>query len=165
MKLLIITNNYVINLLITPNNWIVALLDTPLHQVNSIYKSNIWFYNRQFSIDVEMNTGFWILNKKKLPYSNTFATCCLCSSGKSVGIVTTTRVTHATPSAAYAHCVDRDWYSDGDMPAEAVQAGCKDLSRQLIENIPNINVSSCTLFISLDNQFMWLCIYINTYTE
>ncbi|KAI5093490.1 alkaline phosphatase, tissue-nonspecific isozyme isoform X2 [Silurus meridionalis] len=61
-------------------------------------------------------------------------------AGKSVGIVTTTRVMHATPSAAYAHCVDRDWYSDGEMPAEAVQQGCKDISRQLIENIPNINV-------------------------
>ncbi|GAA6107885.1 alkaline phosphatase, tissue-nonspecific isozyme [Tachysurus ichikawai] len=61
-------------------------------------------------------------------------------AGKSVGIVTTTRVTHATPSAAYAHCVERDWYSDGEMPAEAVQEGCKDLARQLMENIPNINV-------------------------
>lgn len=61
-------------------------------------------------------------------------------AGKSVGIVTTTRVTHATPSAAYAHCVDRDWYSDGEMPAEAVQEGCKDIAMQLIENIPNINV-------------------------
>uniref|UniRef100_A0AAZ3R6D5 Alkaline phosphatase n=1 Tax=Oncorhynchus tshawytscha TaxID=74940 RepID=A0AAZ3R6D5_ONCTS len=62
-------------------------------------------------------------------------------AGKSVGIVTTTRVNHATPSAAYAHCVDRDWYSDGEMPAEAVQAGCKDIARQLFENIPNIDVS------------------------
>uniref|UniRef100_A0A4W4FV26 Alkaline phosphatase n=1 Tax=Electrophorus electricus TaxID=8005 RepID=A0A4W4FV26_ELEEL len=61
-------------------------------------------------------------------------------AGKSVGIVTTTRVNHATPSAAYAHCVDRDWYSDGEMPPEAVQAGCKDIARQLMENIPNINV-------------------------
>uniref|UniRef100_A0A8C7I8F9 Alkaline phosphatase n=1 Tax=Oncorhynchus kisutch TaxID=8019 RepID=A0A8C7I8F9_ONCKI len=61
-------------------------------------------------------------------------------AGKSVGIVTTTRVNHATPSAAYAHCVDRDWYSDGEMPAEAVQAGCKDIARQLFENIPNIDV-------------------------
>lgn len=65
----------------------------------------------------------------------------LCTSGKSVGIVTTTRVTHATPSAAYAHSVNRDWYSDNDMPAEALQEGCKDLARQLIENIPNIDVS------------------------
>lgn len=78
---------------------------------------------------------------------------CLYSSGKSVGIVTTTRVNHATPSAAYAHCVDRDWYSDGEMPVEAVQEGCKDIARQLMENIPNINVSLCTLFISLDK---WL---------
>ncbi|TRY85449.1 hypothetical protein DNTS_030553 [Danionella cerebrum] len=44
-------------------------------------------------------------------------------AGKSVGIVTTTRVNHATPSAAYAHCVDRDWYSDAEMPTEALQSG------------------------------------------
>lgn len=61
-------------------------------------------------------------------------------AGKSVGIVTTTRVNHATPSAAYAHCVDRDWYSDGEMPPEAVEAGCKDIARQLFENIPDIDV-------------------------
>ncbi|KAM4740599.1 alkaline phosphatase, tissue-nonspecific isozyme isoform 1-T2 [Anableps anableps] len=59
---------------------------------------------------------------------------------KSVGIVTTTRVNHATPSAAYAHCVNREWYSDSDMPAEALQFGCKDIARQLFENIPNIDV-------------------------
>ncbi|KAM6928003.1 alkaline phosphatase, tissue-nonspecific isozyme isoform 1-T2 [Xenentodon cancila] len=61
-------------------------------------------------------------------------------AGKSVGIVTTTRINHATPSAAYAHCVDRDWYSDNEMPAEALGAGCKDIAQQLFENIPNINV-------------------------
>uniref|UniRef100_A0A3B4YAK3 Alkaline phosphatase n=1 Tax=Seriola lalandi dorsalis TaxID=1841481 RepID=A0A3B4YAK3_SERLL len=61
-------------------------------------------------------------------------------AGKSVGIVTTTRVNHATPSAAYAHSVDRDWYSDNEMPAEALQAGCKDIARQLFENIPDIDV-------------------------
>ncbi|KAL2090481.1 hypothetical protein ACEWY4_012744 [Coilia grayii] len=61
-------------------------------------------------------------------------------AGKSVGIVTTTRINHATPSAAYAHCVDRDWFSDGEMPQEALDAGCKDIARQLFENIPEINV-------------------------
>uniref|UniRef100_A0A3P9IY34 Alkaline phosphatase n=1 Tax=Oryzias latipes TaxID=8090 RepID=A0A3P9IY34_ORYLA len=61
-------------------------------------------------------------------------------AGKSVGIVTTTRINHATPSAAYAHSVDRDWYSDNEMPSEALQAGCKDIARQLFENIPNIDV-------------------------
>ncbi|XP_062402061.1 alkaline phosphatase, tissue-nonspecific isozyme [Sardina pilchardus] len=61
-------------------------------------------------------------------------------AGKSVGIVTTTRINHATPSAAYAHCVDRDWFSDGEMPQEAVDAGCKDIARQLFENIQDIDV-------------------------
>ncbi|XP_012683429.2 alkaline phosphatase, tissue-nonspecific isozyme [Clupea harengus] len=61
-------------------------------------------------------------------------------AGKSVGIVTTTRINHATPSAAYAHCADRDWFSDNEMPPEAVDAGCKDIARQLFENIPEIDV-------------------------
>ncbi|NXE17151.1 PPBT protein, partial [Lophotis ruficrista] len=60
--------------------------------------------------------------------------------GKSVGIVTTTRVTHATPSAAYAHSANRDWYSDGEMPPDALEGGCKDIARQLVENIPDIEV-------------------------
>ncbi|KAM4016694.1 LOW QUALITY PROTEIN: alkaline phosphatase, tissue-nonspecific isozyme [Anomaloglossus baeobatrachus] len=61
-------------------------------------------------------------------------------AGKSVGVVTTTRVNHATPSAAYAHCVNRDWYSDNEMPKEAVEEGCKDIAWQLMANIPDIEV-------------------------
>ncbi|XP_074162072.1 alkaline phosphatase, tissue-nonspecific isozyme [Sminthopsis crassicaudata] len=61
-------------------------------------------------------------------------------AGKSVGIVTTTRVNHATPSAAYAHSADRDWYSDNEMPPEALAQGCKDIAYQLIHNIPDIEV-------------------------
>lgn len=57
-----------------------------------------------------------------------------------MGIVTTTRVTHATPSAAYAHSANRDWYSDGEMPPDALEGGCKDIARQLVENIPDIEV-------------------------
>ncbi|XP_038232857.1 alkaline phosphatase, tissue-nonspecific isozyme [Dermochelys coriacea] len=61
-------------------------------------------------------------------------------AGKSVGIVTTTRVNHATPSAAYAHSANRDWYSDNEMPPEAIQQGCKDITQQLFDNIPDIEV-------------------------
>lgn len=61
-------------------------------------------------------------------------------AGKSVGIVTTTRVNHATPSAAYAHCVNRDWFSDKEMPKEAVDEGCKDIAWQLMYNVPDIEV-------------------------
>ncbi|XP_043851698.1 alkaline phosphatase, tissue-nonspecific isozyme-like [Dromiciops gliroides] len=61
-------------------------------------------------------------------------------AGKSVGIVTTTRVHHATPAAAYAHSADRSWYSDNEMPPEALDQGCKDIAHQLVHNIPDIEV-------------------------
>ncbi|KAG7478921.1 alkaline phosphatase-like [Solea senegalensis] len=55
-------------------------------------------------------------------------------AGKSVGIVTTTRVQHATPAASYAHSVSRKWYSDADMPDAAKRDGCTDISSQLLKN-------------------------------
>uniref|UniRef100_A0A8C6Q5B1 alkaline phosphatase n=1 Tax=Nothobranchius furzeri TaxID=105023 RepID=A0A8C6Q5B1_NOTFU len=55
-------------------------------------------------------------------------------SGKSVGIVTTTRVQHASPSANYAHSADREWYSDADLTTEAVKNGCRDIAYQLVHN-------------------------------
>ena len=36
----------------------------------------------------------------------------------SLGLVTTTRVTHATPAALYAHTVNRDYECDGEIPQE-----------------------------------------------
>ncbi|XP_026194827.1 alkaline phosphatase 3 [Anabas testudineus] len=55
-------------------------------------------------------------------------------AGKSVGIVTTTRVQHATPAASYAHSASRTWYSDADMPAAAKRDGCTDIASQLLKN-------------------------------
>nr|XP_057929045.1 alkaline phosphatase-like [Doryrhamphus excisus] len=60
-------------------------------------------------------------------------------AGKSVGIVTTTRVQHASPGAAYAHTANRGWYADSDLSTEAVQNGCRDISYQLVHNT-EINV-------------------------
>ncbi|XP_055977450.1 intestinal-type alkaline phosphatase [Sorex fumeus] len=56
-------------------------------------------------------------------------------AGKSVGVVTTTRVQHASPAGNYAHTVHRDWYSDADMPSQALKEGCKDIASQLIANV------------------------------
>ncbi|XP_060224768.1 intestinal-type alkaline phosphatase 1-like [Meriones unguiculatus] len=56
-------------------------------------------------------------------------------AGKSVGVVTTTRVQHASPAGTYAHTVNRNWYSDAEMPADAVREGCKDIAAQLISNM------------------------------
>ena len=53
--------------------------------------------------------------------------------GLSTGVVTTTRVTHATPAACYAHIADRDWESDANLPKNAVDAKFPDIARQLIE--------------------------------
>ncbi|XP_055864866.1 alkaline phosphatase, tissue-nonspecific isozyme-like [Biomphalaria glabrata] len=60
--------------------------------------------------------------------------------GKSVGIVTTTRVTHATPAAMYAHSPDRDWEGDSEMNGMANCRHVKDIAYQLILENPNINV-------------------------
>lgn len=48
--------------------------------------------------------------------------------GMATGVVTTTRLTHATPAATYAHVPDRDWEDNTRVPAP-----CKDIARQLIE--------------------------------
>lgn len=55
-------------------------------------------------------------------------------AGKSTGIVSTARITHATPAATYAKTVDRDWENDSDVPAAAREAGCTDIARQLIDS-------------------------------
>ena len=54
-------------------------------------------------------------------------------AGLAAGIVTTARVTRAVPAAAYAHVSDRDWEVDSRMPALALQEGCLDIARQLVE--------------------------------
>ncbi len=54
-------------------------------------------------------------------------------AGKSTGVVTTTRLTHATPAATFAHSPERQWEGDNEMPAAALQNGCKDIAVQLIE--------------------------------
>ncbi|NWH55965.1 PPBI phosphatase, partial [Geococcyx californianus] len=60
-------------------------------------------------------------------------------AGKAVGIVTTTRVQHASPSGTYAHVVNRNWYADASMPQDALDQGCKDIAWQLVHNV-DINV-------------------------
>lgn len=51
--------------------------------------------------------------------------------GLATGLVTTARVTHATPAANYAHLPERNWEGDGDLPAAAT---VKDIARQLLES-------------------------------
>ncbi|MGF1545483.1 MAG: alkaline phosphatase [Parvularculaceae bacterium] len=55
------------------------------------------------------------------------------AAGLATGVVSTARLTHATPAAAYAHAPDRNWERDTNLPEDAVAAGCADIARQLIE--------------------------------
>ncbi|MGI9247909.1 MAG: alkaline phosphatase [Woeseiaceae bacterium] len=56
--------------------------------------------------------------------------------GKEVGVVTTTRITHATPASLYAHTPERDWESDQFLPADDWAAGCRDIAWQLLNSVP-----------------------------
>nr|XP_022338383.1 alkaline phosphatase, tissue-nonspecific isozyme-like [Crassostrea virginica] len=60
--------------------------------------------------------------------------------GKSVGIVTTTRLTHATPGAAYSHSASRSWEGSFHMEEESVDPRCTDIAYQLIMNNSDIDV-------------------------
>ncbi|UJR10749.1 hypothetical protein I4U23_014937 [Adineta vaga] len=63
-------------------------------------------------------------------------------AGKKVGIITTTRITHATPAAAYAHVADRDWegYDSKYFGANETQQGCIDIAYQLVSRKPAIDL-------------------------
>jgi len=54
-------------------------------------------------------------------------------NGMATGVVSTARLTHATPAACYAHTAERDWEADADLSAAARAANFPDIARQLIE--------------------------------
>lgn len=60
----------------------------------------------------------------------------------STGIVTTTTVTHASPSGAYAHIADRDWENDLKVSESGKDPEfCDDIAEQLVFNQPGRNIN------------------------
>ena len=57
-------------------------------------------------------------------------------AGYATGIVSTARITHATPAATYAHVPNRNWEADSMLPAAASAAGCTDIAAQLVDFEP-----------------------------
>ncbi len=58
------------------------------------------------------------------------------TAGKSTGVISTARLTHATPAACYAHSPNRNWEADVDIKNSAIDAynaDYPDIARQLIE--------------------------------
>ncbi len=55
------------------------------------------------------------------------------AKGKALGIVSTARITHATPASVYARSADRNWEADAAIREDQKGKGCKDIATQLIE--------------------------------
>ena len=61
-------------------------------------------------------------------------------AGKSTGIISTARITHATPAAAYSKSADRNWedISDMDITNNPERANCEDIASQLVNFETNL---------------------------
>tara|TARA_B110000211_G_scaffold184858_1_gene209645 strand:- start:942 stop:2741 length:1800 start_codon:yes stop_codon:yes gene_type:complete len=57
-------------------------------------------------------------------------------AGKATGLISTARITHATPAATYAKSADRNWEDISDMPAGS--EGCEDIASQLVNFEANL---------------------------
>ena len=56
------------------------------------------------------------------------------SAGLATGVVTTARLTHATPGSVYAHVADRNWEDDAGLTDEARANGCRDIASQFVDS-------------------------------
>ena len=56
------------------------------------------------------------------------------AANRSVGLISTARLTHATPAAMYGHAVSRDWESDSDITEALAAAGCTSLAEQMVSS-------------------------------
>ncbi|MBO9492311.1 alkaline phosphatase [Endozoicomonas sp. G2_1] len=54
-------------------------------------------------------------------------------AGKATGVISTARITHATPAATYAKSADRNWEDDS-----RAQGGCEDIASQLVNFEANL---------------------------
>lgn len=54
-------------------------------------------------------------------------------AGMKTGIISTARITHATPAATYAHSANRNWEDISDMSKAAIEAGCTDIASQFVD--------------------------------
>ena len=60
-------------------------------------------------------------------------------AGRSTGIISTARITHATPGATYAKTADRDWEDDSQLSNAAKAAECIDIARQFVDFESRLN--------------------------
>ena len=77
------------------------------------------------------------------------------AQGLSVGVVSTARLTHATPAAMYSHSVSRDWESDRDISEGLAAAGCESISSQLLKSDVDIALGGGSKEFDADKLEAW----------
>jgi hypothetical protein len=62
-------------------------------------------------------------------------------AGKATGVVTTTRITHASPAGAYAQTANRNWENDAQVKYSGQDPNkCDDIAKQLITRLPGRDI-------------------------
>jgi alkaline phosphatase len=66
-------------------------------------------------------------------------------AGKWTGVVTTTRITHASPAGTYAQVANRDWENDAAVKSSGQDPDmCDDIAEQLVNSLPGRDIKVCT---------------------
>jgi len=63
------------------------------------------------------------------------------NSGRSVGVISTARITHATPAAMFGYADNRGWEADKDIPEKVAPFGCTSLAAQLVNPDTPVNIA------------------------
>ena len=94
------------------------------------YKTNIGAINVRPNEDVKK----MVLNSCVLKREPKTLTQRAKKAGRAVGIISTARITHATPAAMYGHAVDRGWETDAEVDERAAKFRCKGLAGQFLKS-------------------------------
>ena len=60
-------------------------------------------------------------------------------AGVATGVISTARITHATPGATYAKTANRDWEDDAEMSEADRAEGCTDIAAQFVAHRDTLN--------------------------
>ena len=56
-------------------------------------------------------------------------------------MISTARITHATPAAVFSHSPSRDWEADKDIKGIAAEAACRSIAAQLVDPAAPVNLA------------------------
>lgn len=87
------------------------------------------------------------------------------AKGKAVGLVSTARVTHASPAGMYAHAANREWENDARMARDlsVTNTGrCEDIAKQLITRSPGKDMKA-SVHDNNNHNYYYYYYYIYSY--